>query len=70
MFPDFFRVDTFINSTHMKLKSPSKLSPPTAMHMLYRPNDFWKAPGKSSCVSMSMTFVTVSLITTASELWE
>ena len=23
-FPDFFRVDTFIDSTHMKLKSPSK----------------------------------------------
>ena len=23
-FPDFFRVGTFIDSTHMKLKSPSK----------------------------------------------
>ena len=23
-FPDFFRIGTFIDSTHMKLKSPSK----------------------------------------------
>ena len=61
-FPDFFRMGTFIDSTHMKLKSPSKSSPPTAMHLLYRSNNFWKAPWKSSCVSVSMTFVTASFI--------
>ena len=60
-FPDFFRMGTFIDSTHMKLKSPSKYSPPAAMH-LYRSNNFWKAPWKSSCVSVSMTFVTASFI--------
>ena len=60
-FPDFFRMGTFIDSTHMKLLSPSKKSPPVAMH-LYRSNNFWKAPWKSSCVSVSMTFVTASFI--------
>ena len=25
------------------------------MHLLYRSNNFWKAPSKSSCVSVSMT---------------
>ena len=39
---------TFIDSIHMKLKSPSKWSSPTAMHLLYRSNNFWKAPWKSS----------------------
>ena len=53
---------TSINSTHMKLYSPSKLSPPAAMHLLYRSNNFWKAPWKSSCVSVSMTFVTASFL--------
>ena len=61
-FPDFFRMSTFIDSTHMKLYSTSKLSPPAAMHLLYRSNNFWKAPSKSSCVSVSMTFVTASFI--------
>ena len=28
------------------------------MHLLYRSNNFWKAPWKSSCVSVSITFVT------------
>ena len=32
------------------------------MHYLYRSNNFWKAPRKSSCVSVSMTFVTASFI--------
>ena len=32
------------------------------MHLLYHFNNFWKAPWKSSCVSMSMTFVTASFI--------
>ena len=32
------------------------------MHFLYRSNKFWKAPSKSSCVSVSMTFVTVSSV--------
>ena len=32
------------------------------MHLLYRSNSFWKAPWKSSCVSMSMSFVTASFI--------
>ena len=32
------------------------------MHFLYRSNNFWKAPYKSSCVSVSMTFVTASFI--------
>ena len=30
------------------------------MHLLYRPNNFGKAPLKSACVSVSMTVVTVS----------
>ena len=30
------------------------------MHLFYCSNNFWKAPWKSSCVSMSMTFVTAS----------
>ena len=61
-FPDFFRMGTFIDSTHMKLSFPSKQSPPAAMNLLYRSNTFWKAPLKSSCVSVSMTFVTTSFI--------
>ena len=46
------------------------------MHIQYSSNNFWKAPWKSSCVSVSMTFVTASFIslivfiTTASELRE
>ena len=53
-FPDVFRMGTFIDSTHMKLLFPSKSSPPAAMHLLYRSNNFWKAPWKSSCVSVSI----------------
>ena len=30
------------------------------MHLLYRSNNFWKASWTSSCVSVSMTFVTAS----------
>ena len=30
------------------------------MHLLYRSNNFFKAPWKSSCVSVPMTFVTTS----------
>ena len=61
-FPEFFRMGTFIDSTHIKLLSPSKKSPPTAMHLFYRSNTLWNAPWKSSCVSVSMTFVTASFI--------
>ena len=32
------------------------------MHLLYHSNNFWKAPWKSSCVSVSMTFITASFI--------
>ena len=32
------------------------------MHLFYRSNNFWKAPSKSSCVNVSMTFVTASFI--------
>ena len=32
------------------------------MRLLYHSNNFWKATSKSSCVSVSMTFVTVSFI--------
>ena len=32
------------------------------MHLLYRSNNFWNAPCKSSCVSVSLTFVTASFI--------
>ena len=32
------------------------------MHLLYRSNNFWKTPWKSSCVCVSMTFVTASFI--------
>ena len=38
-FPDCFRMGTFIESAHVKL-----LSPPAAMHLFYRPNNFCKAP--------------------------
>ena len=31
------------------------------MHLLYHSNNFWKAPWKSSCVSVSMTFITQPL---------
>ena len=31
---------TFIDSTHMKLVSPSKENPPAAIHLLYRSNNF------------------------------
>ena len=61
-FLDVFRVGTFIDSTHIKLYSPSKESPPAAMHLLYCLNNFWKAPWKSSCLSVAMTFVTASFI--------
>ena len=37
-------------------------SPLVAMHLLYRSNKFWKAPSKSSCVNVSMAFVTASFI--------
>ena len=57
-FPDFFPVGTFIDSTHMKLKSPSKKSLLAAMHLFYCSNNFWKAPWKSFCGSVSMTFIT------------
>ena len=30
--------------------------------LLYRSNNFWKAPWKSYCVSVLMTFVTASFI--------
>ena len=49
-FPDFFHMGTFIDSTHMK------------MHLLYRSNNFWKAPWKYSCVNVSMTFVAAFFI--------
>ena len=61
-FPDFFPRDTFIDSTHMKLESPSKESPLAAMHLLYRSNNFQKAPWKSSCLRVSVTFVTAPFI--------
>ena len=61
-FPDFFRMGTFIDSTHMKLYSLSNESPPAAMNLLYSSNNFSNAPWKSSCVSVSMTFVTASFI--------
>ena len=57
----FFRMGTFIDSTLMKLV-PFKVISSGAMHLLYRSNNFWKAPWKSSCVSVSMTFVTASFI--------
>ena len=46
------------------------------MHLFYHSNNFWKAPGKSSCVSVLMTFVTATfdrlncLMMTTSELRE
>ena len=42
------------------------------MHWLYRSNNFWKAPWKSSCVRVSMAFVTASFISQLSHndsLW-
>ena len=60
-FPDFFRMGTFIDSTHRKFLLPSKKSPPAAMH-LYHSHNFCKTPWKSSCVSVSVTFVTASFI--------
>ena len=32
------------------------------MHLLHHYNNFWKAPWKSSCVNMSMTFIIASFI--------
>ena len=32
------------------------------MHLLYRSNNFWKAPWKSSCVSVSRTFLTAFVL--------
>ena len=40
------------------------------MHLLYRSNNFWNAPWKSSCVSVSMTFVTASFISWSNSLWQ
>ena len=62
IFQPFFRMGTFIDSTHMKLLSPSKLSFPAAIYLLYYSNNFWLALWKSSIVSVSMTFVTASFI--------
>ena len=36
--------------------------PRLQMYLLYRSNNFWKAPSKFFCVSMLMTFVTDSFI--------
>ena len=62
MFTGFFRMGTFIDSTHMKHMSLLTESPPAAIHLLYRSNNFWKAPWNSSCVSELTTFVTASFI--------
>ena len=72
-FPDFFRMGTFIDNTHMKPYSPSKESPLSAMHLSYRSNIFWKTPWKSSCVNYlrhNLFHLLNCLITTASELRE
>ena len=53
---------TFIDSTHMEILSPSKYPPTAAMNLLYRSNNFWKAPWKSSCVNVPMTFVAASFL--------
>ena len=37
------------------------------MHFLYCSNHFWKVPSKSSCVSVSMTFITASFISREGE---
>ena len=63
-FPDVILTGTFIDSIHMKFKSPWKKSPLVAMHLLYRSDNFWMAPWKASCVNLSMTLVTVSFIST------
>ena len=61
-FPYFFGMGTFIDSTPMKLYPPFKYSPPAPIHVLYRSNKFWKAPSNSSCVSVSITFLTATFI--------
>ena len=59
-FPDFFRMGT----------SPlPSLSPPAVTPLFYRFNNFWKAPWKSSCVSVSMTFITAFFISSMSRLF-
>ena len=40
------------------------------MHLLYHSNNFWKAPWKSSCVSVSMTFITASFISSIVSWWQ
>ena len=42
------------------------------MHLFYRSNNFWKVPWKSSCVIVSMTFVTASFISSilSNSLWQ
>ncbi len=42
--------------------APDRILSISQMHLFYRLNNFWKAPRKSSCVSVSMTFVTASFI--------
>ena len=62
-FPDFFRMGTFIDNTHMKPLVPSEvISSGCNALVCNRSNNFWKAPWKSSCVSVSMTFVTASFV--------
>ena len=48
-------------SVNMLLKMLSILVPESKCYIIYI-LDFWKAPWKSSCVSLSMTFVTASFI--------
>ena len=40
------------------------------MHLLYRSNNFWNAPWKSVCVSLSMTLVKASFISSIVSKWQ
>ena len=69
-FADFFRMGTFIDSTHMKLYSPSKKSPPTAMHLVVSFKQLLEGPIDVNDLCHSLFHLLNSLITTASELRE
>ena len=63
-FPDFFRMGTLL-IVHKWNSSPLRSN----LLSLHRSKTFWKAPWKSSCVIVSMTFVTASFISSIVSKW-
>ena len=52
----------FVRAILLKVHTWNSCPLPAAMYLLYRSSNFWKAPWKSSSVSVLITFVTASLI--------